>query len=56
MRLAMSTVTIKAATKKAGYEGFLSLELFNEEYWREDPEEVAKPGAESLKRLLEPLR
>lgn len=41
-----------SALKETGYDGFLSLELFNEDYWRAGPVEVAKRGAESLRRLL----
>ena len=31
-----------------GYEGYVSLELFNEELWRKDPTEVAKLGMEKM--------
>ena len=37
----------------AGFRGFLSLELFNEQYDKEDPLLVAKTGLEKLKRVVE---
>lgn len=37
---------------RKGYEGYLSLELFNRQLWEKDALEVAKAGAESLHRLL----
>lgn len=36
----------------AGFRGYLSLELFNEAYYREDPLSVAKTGLEKLKRVV----
>jgi len=45
-----------SALASIGYEGFLSLELFNEDYWREDPMEVAARGAKALLSLLRELR
>ena len=33
-----------AALRKSGYAGFVSLELFNRGYWKEDPNKVAKTG------------
>lgn len=35
--------------KAVGYRGFVSLELFNREYWKRDPHEVAKEGLRKLK-------
>lgn len=35
--------------KKIHYTGFLSLELFNREYWKQDPAVVAKTGIEKLR-------
>jgi sugar phosphate isomerase/epimerase len=35
--------------KKLDYRGFLSLELFNREYWKQDPNEVAKTGLAKMK-------
>ena len=31
-----------------GYAGYLSLELFNSTYWKQDPLEVAKTGLEKM--------
>ena len=36
-----------------GYDGFLSLELFNREYWKQDALAVAKTGLEKLKAAVE---
>jgi sugar phosphate isomerase/epimerase len=33
----------------AGFRGFLSLELFNRDYWKQDPLQVAKTGLEKMK-------
>lgn len=33
-----------ATLRKAGYAGYVSLELFNRDYWKQDPHEVAKTG------------
>jgi len=33
----------------AGFQGFLSLELFNRDYWKQDPLGVAKTGLEKMK-------
>lgn len=38
--------------KSMGYEGWLSLELFNESLWKEDPFKVAKDAMNSLKKIL----
>lgn len=38
--------------KDIGYNKWISLELFNEQIWDEDPYKVAKEAMESLKRLL----
>lgn len=37
--------------KEVGYRGTLSLELFNEEYWKQDPLTVAKTGLKKMKAL-----
>lgn len=37
----------------SGFRGYLSLELFNESYYQEDPASVAKTGLEKLKRVVE---
>jgi 2-keto-myo-inositol isomerase len=38
--------------KDMGWNGWLSVELFREEYWKRDPFEVAKESMESLKPYL----
>jgi sugar phosphate isomerase/epimerase len=40
-----------ATLRKMNYTGFLSLELFNRDYWKQDPHEVAKTGLTKLKAL-----
>ena len=42
--------TLLAAT---GYNGWLSLELFNEQHWAEDPLEVARRGLETMRAIAE---
>lgn len=41
-----------ATLKAIGYAGYLSLELFNKEYWKLDPNEVAKTGLAKLKAAV----
>ena len=36
----------------AGFQGFLSLELFNRDYWKQDPLAVAKTGLEKMKSTV----
>ncbi len=36
----------------AGFRGFLSLELFNRDYWKQDPLAVAKTGLEKMKTVV----
>ena len=38
--------------RRIGFAGFLSLELFNRDYWKQDPLTVAKTGLEKLKATL----
>ncbi len=38
---------------RVGYEGAYSVEIFNEDYWAQDPLEVARRGRESLQELLD---
>ena len=38
-----------ATLKAIGYRGYLSLELFNRDYWKQDPHAVAKTGLEKMK-------
>ena len=44
---------VAAYLKKKGYEGYLSLELFNRELWAKDPKEVCKSGLEKMKATSE---
>jgi 2-keto-myo-inositol isomerase len=43
---------ILAALRSMRYTGFLSLELFNREYWKQDPHVVAHTGLEKLKAVV----
>lgn len=38
--------------KEAGYSGAISLELFNPNYWKKDPKEIAKIGLEKMKAVV----
>jgi 2-keto-myo-inositol isomerase len=40
-----------AALRKAGYSGYISLELFNRDYWKQDPLQVAKTGLAKTKAV-----
>jgi sugar phosphate isomerase/epimerase len=42
-----------AALRAMNYAGFVSLELFNKEYWKQDPHEVAKTGLAKTKAAAE---
>ena len=44
---------IVAALRGVGYEGMLSLELFNEDYWARGPATVAREGLAKLRRCVE---
>ena len=35
------------------YQGWLSLELFSEDYWKKDPLEVARIGMEKMRQVVE---
>jgi sugar phosphate isomerase/epimerase len=37
---------------EVGYRGFLSLELFNRDYWKRDPHEVARTGLDKLRAAV----
>jgi sugar phosphate isomerase/epimerase len=41
--------------RQAGFQGFLSLELFNRDYWKQDPLAVAKTGLEKMKATVAAL-
>ena len=38
--------------QKIGFRGALSLELFNKEYWKQDPAVVARTGLEKMKQVV----
>jgi len=38
--------------REKGYQGAMSLELFNQDLWAKDPKEVIKVGLERMKELL----
>lgn len=40
--------------REIGYDRWLSLELFNEELWNQDPREVARRGLEMMRSIAEP--
>jgi len=39
--------------KQIGYDGWISLELFNRDWWRKDPRETAKVGLQRMQQLAE---
>lgn len=46
-------VSMVGAIKEAGYDGFLSVEVFREEYWKEPVGLISRKAKESLERILE---
>jgi sugar phosphate isomerase/epimerase len=40
---------ILSTMRDVGFDGYLSLELFNESYWKQDPSEVARTGLKKMK-------
>lgn len=44
---------IQSALHNIGYDGYLSLELFNEEIWKQDPKQVAENGLAAMKKVME---
>ncbi|HEX4795481.1 MAG TPA: sugar phosphate isomerase/epimerase family protein [Humisphaera sp.] len=38
--------------RDSGFRGYLSLELFNRDYWKENPEKVAKTGIEKMREVV----
>ena len=44
---------IVSGLKGIGYDGPVSLEMFRPEYWVRPPEEVAKKGIESIRKLIQ---
>ena len=45
--------TILRTLHATGFRGFLSLELFNRDYWKMDPLEVAKTGLQKMRAAVE---
>jgi sugar phosphate isomerase/epimerase len=43
---------IVAALRSAGFQGALSLELFNRDYWKQDVKEVARTGLAKMKAMV----
>jgi sugar phosphate isomerase/epimerase len=43
---------ILTTMRDVGFDGHLSLELFNESYWKQDPSEVARTGLEKMKAAI----
>lgn len=43
---------ILASLRAMNYSGYLSLELFNRDYWKQDPHVVAKTGLDKLKTVV----
>jgi sugar phosphate isomerase/epimerase len=39
--------------RHCGFQGFLSLELFNRDYWKEDPLTVARTGLEKMRAVVQ---
>jgi 2-keto-myo-inositol isomerase len=39
--------------KQIGFRGFLSLELFNRDYWKQDPLQVARTGLEKMRKVVQ---
>ena len=39
--------------KQIGFHGFLSLELFNRDYWKQDPLQVARTGLEKMRKVVQ---
>jgi 2-keto-myo-inositol isomerase len=46
-------VEVLKTLKKIGYQGYLSLELFNRTYWMQDAEQVLKTGLAKMKAVVE---
>ena len=43
---------ILGGLREAGFRGFLSLELFNRDYWMQDPLDVARRGLEKMRAVV----
>jgi sugar phosphate isomerase/epimerase len=47
---------ILSTMRDVGFDGYLSLELFNESYWKQDPANVARTGFEKMKDAVSKVR
>jgi len=56
MDMAASIGCMRITAPAAGVDESLSLELFNEAYWHDDPVKVASKGLIKMKKLLETIR
>ncbi len=45
--------SFSSSLREVGYDGYLSLELLRPAYWKQNPEEIAKAGRESLERSFD---
>jgi len=43
---------ILKSLKEIGWSGYLSVELFNKDYWRESPEKVARAAIEKTRACV----
>jgi sugar phosphate isomerase/epimerase len=46
---------ILTTMRDVGFDGYISLELFNESYWKQDPLEVARTGLKKMKAAVSKL-
>jgi 2-keto-myo-inositol isomerase len=47
---------ILSTMRDVGFDGYLSLELFNESYWKQDPADVARTGLKKMKDAVSKVR
>ena len=52
----MSWEIIKKANRDIDYNGFYSIEIYNEDYWKEDPKEIAIKAKEKTENIFAQLR
>lgn len=46
---------ILGTLRRVGFQGFLSLELFNPTYWQQDPKQVVETGLKKMRDVVAPL-
>jgi sugar phosphate isomerase/epimerase len=46
-------VPLLRTLRTVGFSGFLSLELFNREYWKQDPLQVAQTGLRKMRAVAQ---